>query len=78
MIIAVIAIAGYFGRLVVALLGPSIVRRNAHQNVSGFGLIGLSVVLFVGMIYVAGGQDRALYLLQQTIIDPVRLWVLQS
>ena len=75
--IALILVAGFFGRLVFVAFGPSIAAANPFRNFSGFGLIGLSVAMFVGYLFVTGKQERALHIVQRNTIDPFLVWVLE-
>jgi len=77
LMIALILVAGYFGRLVFVAFGPSIAAANPLRNFSGFGLIGLCVAMFVGYLFLTGKQERALQVVQRNTIDPFMVWVLE-
>ncbi|NRB19636.1 MAG: hypothetical protein HRU33_19250 [Rhodobacteraceae bacterium] len=77
MIIGFIALGGYVGRLLYVSFGSSIAAVNLFRNFSGLGLISISVGLFIAGLYLTGKQDRAVHMVQRTVIDPFTVWVLK-
>jgi len=69
-----IAIVGFLGRLVFVAYGASIMAFNPFRNFSGFGLIGVSAALFVGMIFISGNQNRVVHMVQRHLITPITAW----
>lgn len=76
-IIGLIALAGFIGRLVFVSFGSSIKKANPLRNFSGLGLIATSIVVFVGGLVVTGKLDKAVHLIQRNTIDPFNIYVLQ-
>ena len=77
LIVGLIALAGFIGRLVFVSFGSSIKNANPLRNFSGLGLIATSIALFVGALMVTGKLDKAVHQIQRNTIDPFTIYVLQ-
>ncbi|WIY25922.1 hypothetical protein [Parasedimentitalea psychrophila] len=76
-IVGLIALAGFIGRLVFVSFGSSIKEANPLRNFSGLGLIATSIAMFVGALVVTGKLDKAVHLIQRNTMDPFNIYVLQ-
>lgn len=68
---AVIAFAGFFGRMVFVAFAPGIAGFNPFRNFSGTGFILLAAALLTGALYLSGKQTKAAVLFKRHLVDPV-------
>lgn len=76
-IVGLIALAGFIGRLVFVSFGSSIKNANPLRNFSGFGRIAAGGVVFVGALAMTGKLDKAAHKIQGSTIDPFYIYVLK-
>lgn len=77
-IILVIAVVGFFGRLIFVAFGSNVKAENPLKGLSGAAMIGLGLVLAFGALIVVGKGDKAVRLVQRNMIDPYIVSVLEK
>ncbi len=77
-LVGALAAFGFFGRLIFVAYGDRIKDFNPLHGFSGWGLIGVAVVVFAGGLLLTGKQRAAMIRLKAYLVDPFVVSVLNE
>ncbi|TDE40852.1 hypothetical protein [Antarcticimicrobium sediminis] len=76
-IVVLVAILGFFGRLIFVVYRGRLAGLNPLRGVSGWGMIGVAAALFAGVLVMTGKQRSVIIGFKARLVDPFVVSVLK-